>query len=70
MKKVLVFSLLLILGLVGSQYLYLLGTGESAAREVVRLLTMCLLGFIMIHVGYEFEIDKSRLRTYGIDYGG
>jgi len=22
---------------------------------------MTLLGFIMIHVGYEFEVDRSRL---------
>jgi Kef-type K+ transport system membrane component KefB len=26
------------------------------------------LAFIMIHVGYEFEIDKSNLRQYGWDY--
>lgn len=69
MKKVLVFSLLLVLGLLGSQYLYLVGSAESAAREAVRLATMCLLGFIMIHVGYEFEIDKRHLKSYGIDYG-
>jgi hypothetical protein len=23
----------------------------------------------MIHVGYEFEIDRSRLRSYAVDYG-
>jgi len=26
------------------------------------------LSFIMIHVGYEFEIEKSKLREYGWDY--
>jgi len=30
---------------------------------------MWLLGFIMIHVGYEFEIDKSRPKSYAVDYG-
>lgn len=28
---------------------------------------MVALSFVMIHVGYEFEIDKSRLRQYGWD---
>jgi Kef-type K+ transport system membrane component KefB len=30
---------------------------------------MTLLGFIMIHVGYEFEIDRGRWRSYAVDYG-
>jgi hypothetical protein len=30
---------------------------------------MTLLGFIMIHVGYEFEIDRNHLRSYALDYG-
>lgn len=29
---------------------------------------MALLAFIMIHVGYEFEIDRTRLKSYGFDY--
>jgi Kef-type K+ transport system membrane component KefB len=69
MKKVLIFSFLLIFGLLGSQYLHLLGSAESGARTVVRLFTMGLLGFIMIHVGYEFDIDKRRLQSYAVDYG-
>jgi Kef-type K+ transport system membrane component KefB len=67
-KKVLLFSVLLVIGLIVSQYLDQL-TGDSAfAGETVRLLTMVMLGFIMIHVGYEFEIDRSRLGSYGHDY--
>lgn len=66
MKKVLLFSLLLLAGLLGSQMLP--WVQEGAPREVIRLLTVVCLGFIMIHVGYEFEIDKSRLRSYGADY--
>jgi Kef-type K+ transport system membrane component KefB len=69
MKKVMIFSLLLVAGLAGSQYLGIFGGVESSVRFVVRVATMWLLGFIMIHVGYEFEIDKTRLKSYGIDYG-
>jgi Kef-type K+ transport system membrane component KefB len=36
--------------------------------NVVKLLTMFGLSFIMIHVGYEFELDKSNLKAYGWDY--
>ncbi|MFZ5980652.1 MAG: sodium:proton antiporter [Candidatus Zixiibacteriota bacterium] len=69
MKKVLLFSILLVIGLVLSQYFYIFGEAEETARLVVRILTMWLLGFIMIHVGYEFEIDKTRLKSYVVDYG-
>ncbi len=69
MKKVLLFSILLVIGLVFSQYLYVFGNSEETARLVIRILTMWLLGFIMIHVGYEFEIDKTNLKSYVVDYG-
>lgn len=69
MKKVAVYSLLLIVGLVGSQVLpSLAGESAPALGEVVSLLTLVGLAFIMIHVGYEFELDKSNLRSYGWDY--
>jgi Na+:H+ antiporter len=29
---------------------------------------MVALAFIMIHVGYEFKIDKAKWRQYGWDY--
>lgn len=70
MKKVLVYSILLVAGLVLSQYLGDIAGGSSAfAKEFIRLATVFCLGFIMIHVGYEFEIDRSRLRSYAVDYG-
>merc|ERR1719230_1338104 len=34
----------------------------------VQLLTMLCLAFIMIEVGYEFDIDKSKMGSYGKDY--
>ncbi len=68
MKKVLLFSILLIVGLYLSQNLEGLIGDSDINREVIRILTMVMLGFIMIHVGYEFEIDRSKLKNYGFDY--
>jgi Kef-type K+ transport system membrane component KefB len=67
MKKVFLFSILLIAGMVLSQTGAVLGVPGIGAA--VRLLTMVCLSFIMIHVGYEFEIDRTRLRSYAVDYG-
>ena len=41
---------------------------QANTATAVKLLTMFGLSFIMIHVGYEFDIDKSDLRAYGWDY--
>lgn len=69
MKKIALFSTLLILGLAGSQALPgWLGPHHAAAGEAIGFFTMTGLAFIMIHVGYEFEIDKTDLRGYGWDY--
>lgn len=69
MKKVLLFSLLLMAGLVGSQTLpALMGAAYAPFSEAVSVLTFVALAFIMIHVGYEFEIEKDKLKTYGWDY--
>jgi Kef-type K+ transport system membrane component KefB len=69
MNKVLLYSLLLVAGLVGSQFLPGIFQDQTAAvQKGVTLLTMVALAFIMIHVGYEFEIDKSNLRPLGWDY--
>ena len=37
-------------------------------KHVVKVVTMFHLSYIMINVGFEFEIDKSNLRAYGKDY--
>jgi Kef-type K+ transport system membrane component KefB len=65
MRKVLIYSILLILGLIGSQ---MMRQAPPAVHRVIGLATMFALSFIMIHVGYEFEIDKSRTRHYAWDY--
>ena len=62
MKKVFLFSILLIIGLLLSQFLSCYGS------PAIKLLTMFALSFIMIHVGYEFDIDKSKPRQYLWDY--
>lgn len=60
MRKVALFSLLLVAGLAGSQLLPFLGSGPyRIVSQTADVLTLIGLAFIMIHVGYEFEIDKS-----------
>jgi len=69
-KRVLLFSALLVAGLLGSQLLPGLADGTApGAREAIRLATMLCLSFIMIHVGYEFELDRTRWRSLAVDYG-
>ncbi|MDE1465694.1 hypothetical protein [Spartinivicinus poritis] len=69
MLKVLLFSILLLLGLLGSQWLPgVIGPTYATVGDVIRVLTMVGLSFIMIRVGYEFDIDKSNLKQYGWDY--
>ncbi len=65
MQKVLLYSLLLVIGLIASQFM---GDVPRAVRVPITLATMLALSFIMIHVGYEFEIDKSRPGKYVKDY--
>jgi hypothetical protein len=69
MKKVAAFSALLVFGLVTAKFLpELAGANFAIVDKIVSLLTLTGLGFIMIHVGYEFEVDKSNLKLYGWDY--
>ncbi len=59
------------LGLILSQSIpHLLGEHSlHIYTEIVKAATMLALGFIMIHVGYEFNIDKSNKKQYAKDYG-
>ena len=68
MRTVAWFSVLLIMGLLGSQWLPSLGSVYPMVAHGILTLTMIALAFIMIHVGYEFELDKARLGQYGWDY--
>jgi Kef-type K+ transport system membrane component KefB len=40
----------------------------TSGQVIIGLLSMFALSFLMIHVGYEFEIDKSRPSQYAWDY--
>ena len=70
MRKVLSFSVFLVAGRVLSQSLpVLVGTeGIGAVRTVANILLYVCLSFIMINVGREFEVDKSRWKSYTQDY--
>ena len=69
MRKVLSFSAFLIIGLLLSQYLPLLaGEGYATVKIVSNILLYICLSFIMINVGREFEVDKTRWRSYAGDY--
>jgi Na+:H+ antiporter len=46
----------------------LLGGTQASVATAVRLLTMVCLSFVMIHVGYEFDLERGRLRSYAADY--
>lgn len=66
MRRILVYTLLLILGLICSQFLPLFAS--SSIEFILKQVTMVCLAFIMIHVGLEFRIHKHRLKEYGLDY--
>lgn len=70
MKKVISFSIFLMLGLVASQLLPLqMGDAYDGIKDYLinPLLYICL-SFIMINVGREFEINKKEWRSYTEDY--
>ncbi len=70
MKNIVLFSGFLIIGLIFSQLLpsFIPSDSYDLFSHIVKLFTTIALGFIMIRVGYEFDLDKSRLKSYGWDY--
>jgi Na+:H+ antiporter len=64
MRRVIIYSLLLLGGMGLSQ----LASVQSFSPAITAL-TMIFLAYIMIEVGMEFDINKSRLGSYAIDYG-
>lgn len=69
MRKVLSFSVFLMIGLVVSQFLpAMAGADYSTVKSVSNILLYICLSFIMINVGREFEVDKTRWRSYAQDY--
>lgn len=69
MKKIVIFSICLVTGLIVSQILPdMLGEGYQGFRFVNGMALSVALSFIMINVGREFELDKKQWRSYGKDY--
>ncbi|MEG1838669.1 MAG: sodium:proton antiporter [Bacteroidaceae bacterium] len=69
MKRVLSFSIFLIVGLFASQMLpSIMGESYSSLKGVSNILLYVCLSFIMINVGREFEVEKSRWKSYATDY--
>jgi hypothetical protein len=69
MKKIISFSLMLMVGLVLSQLLPLfLGETYGELKHMVEVALGICLAFIMINVGREFEIDKANAKIYVKDY--
>jgi Kef-type K+ transport system membrane component KefB len=64
MRRVIIYSVLLIAGMGLSQL-----PSVQSASSLISTLTMIFLAYIMIEVGMEFDIDKSRLSAYAVDYG-
>src|SRR5688572_23741952 len=63
MKKVLLYSSLLISGMLFSQYPL-----TQNIKWLTDASTMICLAYIMVEVGLEFVIDKQNLGQYGKDY--
>ncbi|MBX3010366.1 MAG: hypothetical protein KF832_02625 [Caldilineaceae bacterium] len=69
MKRILLLTSLLLVGLILSQLLPILfGALPEPLNHLRQFLTMALLAYIMIEVGREFEIDFSRKSQYAKDY--
>ena len=69
MKKILLFSFFLVIGLVVSQFLpAMVGENYSMVKTISNTLLYVCLAFIMINVGREFEMDKARWKSYTEDY--
>ena len=69
MKKVLSFSVFLLVGLAVSRVRpFVAGDATRSVKVVTDIFLYICLAFIMINVGREFEIDKSRWKSYALDY--
>lgn len=69
MRQIFGLSSLLMLGVVSSQLLPGLGSElYYPIQHVIKFLTTLCLGFVMIHVGVEFFIEKSKWKSYAWDY--
>lgn len=69
MKRIVILTSLLVIGLIGSQAIPLLIAMPEWFVTIRQFITMTLLAYIMIEVGREFDIDLKNKRQYAVDYG-
>jgi len=58
MRKVLWYSMLLTAGLIGSQVL------AGRFQRIIELLTLFCLSFVVVHLGYGFEVARDKPKVY------
>ena len=70
MKKIILFSVFLLLGLAGSQVFPIILGPEIHAhlKPFFDVMLYICLAFIMINVGREFELEKTKWKSYTEDY--
>lgn len=68
MRKIISFSIFLITGLILSQLLPAVGNSYDTVKLISNILLYVCLAYIMINVGREFELDKTRWKSYMNDY--
>ena len=70
MRKIILFSLFLIIGLIGSQTIPTALNPEAfeKLKSFFDAMLYICLAFIMINVGREFELDKTKWKSYTEDY--
>ncbi len=70
MRKIILFSIFLIIGLIGSQTIpaHMSPDAYGHLKSFLDAMLYVCLAFIMINVGREFELDKSKWKSYTADY--
>lgn len=70
MRKIILFSLFLIIGLIGSQTIptHMSPDAFGHLKSFLDAMLYICLAYIMINVGREFELDKSKWKSYTADY--
>ena len=70
MRKIVLFSIFLIIGLIGSQTIpaFISPDAFGKLKAFLDAMLYICLAFIMINVGREFELDKTKWKSYTADY--
>lgn len=68
--RLILFCVNLFIGLISSQLIpeWMDSHTYSAWKSIVKMITMFCVAYIMIHVGFHFDLDKGEIRKYGTEY--